>query len=101
MPVVSQWVAAFLGVLVWQATSLAVAQDVDATGPVGYGHSLYFPFGGKSGAGLRDFFQAGDFPDAITIDLWVKHHDGGAVINHFGRQVAYTATTKMTQTTCN
>ena len=83
-------VAAFLIL----SASFVVAQDVDATGPVGYGHSLYFPFGGKSGAGLRDFFQAGDFPDAITIDLWVKHHDGGAVINHFGRQVAYTATTK-------
>ena len=83
-------VAAFLIL----SASFVVAQDVDATGPVGYGHSLYFPFGGKSGAGLRDFFQAGDFPDAITIDLWVKHHDGGAAINHFGRQVAYTATTK-------
>ena len=83
-------VAAFLIL----SASFVVAQDVDATGPVGYGHSLYFPLGGKSGAGLRDFFQAGDFPDAITIDLWVKHHDGGAVINHFGRQVAYTATTK-------
>ena len=92
MPVVSQWVAAFLGVLVWQATSLAVAQDVDATGPVGYGHSLYFPFGGKSGAGLRDFFQAGDFP-ALTLDYWVQSH-GGSALQHMARSCHLSFVTK-------
>ena len=73
-------------------SSIPTAAQFEADAYVGYGTSLYFPFGGTTGAGFRDYFQNGDFP-ALTLDYWAKSY-GGSAVQHMARSCHMTFITK-------
>ena len=63
------------------ATLLSTTTALDAS--IGWGHSLYFPFGGEAAAGMRNYFRTGDFT-SLTLDYWAKNY-GGSSLQHMAR----------------